>query len=97
MKGFEISQGMQNNQNQIMASIGALSGQLSMVESYVLSGQSQIMDQLSSVQSTMLSNQNQVMTALGGLSGQLFSVETNVSGSEQDNEPIVLGSSSDAL
>jgi hypothetical protein len=37
VKGFEISQGIQNNQNQIMTGVGALSGQLSSVESNVLS------------------------------------------------------------
>jgi len=78
VKGFEISQGMQNNQNQVMTSIGALSDQLSSVETYVLSGQSQIMSSIDTVESNMLANQNEVMAGIGGLSAQLASVETNI-------------------
>lgn len=36
VKGFEISQGIQNNQNQVMTAIGGLSAQLSSVESNIL-------------------------------------------------------------
>jgi len=36
VKGFEISQGLQNNQNQIMTGIGGLSSQLSSVEANIL-------------------------------------------------------------
>ena len=92
VKGFEISQGLQNtqnqiasvettmqsNQNQIMTSLGGLSAQLASFQSYVLSGQSQIMTQIASTETLMLANQNQVMTAIGGLSTQLASFETYV-------------------
>lgn len=78
VQGFEISQGLQNNQNQVMSGIGGLSSQLSSVESNILSYDSQVISAITSVQTAIQANHNQTMQAMGELSTQLASVESNV-------------------
>jgi hypothetical protein len=63
VKGFEISQGLQNNQNQVMNGIAGLSRQLSSVESSIVS-------MLSSANTTVAQASAPVVAAsafLGGL------------------------------